>query len=156
MIREKHHRLPLEAYRGFVHVSLTTCIRNRDSFFTTHDRFTLFEKMLVNALEKFRCGADVYLFMPDHVHLVLRGESEGADIWRAMWSFKQKTGFWLSQNHPSVRWQKDFYDHILRNDVAVERHIRYVLHNPERDGFVDDWRDYPFKGSTVHDFDEWD
>lgn len=156
MIREKNHRLPLEAYRGFVAVSLTACIKNRDKFFTTRDRFTVFKNMLLNALKQFGCGAEIYLFMPDHAHMVLRGESETADVWRAMKSFKQQSGFWLSRNHPSVLWQKDFYDHILRNDESFERHIRYILNNPAREGLVEDWRDYPFKGSTVKNFDEWD
>ncbi|MGB2868738.1 MAG: transposase, partial [Bacteroidota bacterium] len=73
MIREKHHRLPHDVYRGFRIVSITACIRNRIPFFTNEDRFRVFEDMLVKALNKFDCGVEVYLFMPDHVHLLLRG-----------------------------------------------------------------------------------
>ena len=155
MIQEKHHRLPDEFYCGLKVVSLTACVKNRTSFFTTQDRFTIFEAMLLEALQRFKCGAEVYLFMPDHAHLLLRGESETTDILRVMRSFKQKTGFWLSRNHPSVQWQKDFYDHILRNDEAIEKHILYIVNNPVRKEIVANWKEYRFKGSTMHNLDEW-
>ena len=156
MIREKHHRLMDDLYRGTQVVSFTACVRNRVPFFTTQDRFTIFEEMLLDELKRFECGCEVYLFMSDHAHLLLRGESEKADVLRAMRSFKQKTGFWLSRNHASVHWQKDFYDHILRTNEAIGRHILYILNNPVRNGLVENWKDYPFKGSTVHKLNEWD
>jgi len=70
--------------------------------------------------------------------------------------FKQKTGFWLSRNHSTVHWQKDFYDHIVRSNEAIEKHIQYILNNPVRMGLVGNWKDHPFKGSTIHRLDEWD
>ena len=69
--------------------------------------------------------------------------------------FKQRTGFWLSRNFSHVRWQKDFYDHILRSDESIEKHMLYILNNPARKGLVKNWKDYPFKGSTIHKFDDW-
>lgn len=156
LIREKQHRLPKELYRGFRVVSLCACIKNRIPFFTTPYRFTICKEMLHITLEQFECEADVYMFMPDHVHLLLRGVSETADVLHVMRSFKRKTGFWLSQNHPSVHWQKGFYDHIIRNDETINRHIRYILDNPVRKGLVDDWKKYEFEGSTIHNLNEWE
>lgn len=53
----------------------------------------------------------------------------------------------MSQNEPKIRWQKDFYDHIIRrfNDIATQ--VRYILDNPVRKGLVSSWQEYPFKGS---------
>ena len=73
-----------------------------------------------------------------------------------MKSFKQRSGFWLSQKHPQVHWQKDYFDHILRDSEDVEQHIRYILNNPVRKERVESWKDYPFKGSTIHKLDGWD
>ena len=50
-IQEKHHRLPTELYRGTLVVSFTACVKNKVSFFTTHDRFNIFEEMLLNVLD---------------------------------------------------------------------------------------------------------
>jgi hypothetical protein len=51
---------------------------------------------------------------------------------------------------------KNFYDHIIRNDENYEKVIYYILNNPVRAGIVDHWKKYPYKGSTVYNFDEWD
>lgn len=156
IIREKQHRLAKEVYRGIQVVSFAACIKDRSSFFTVEDRFKDCEKMLLETLKRFECGAEVYLFMPDHAHLLLRGKLEKADVLQAMVSFKRKTGFWLSQNHPSTHWQKDFYDHILRRDEEINKQIQYILNNPVRANLVKNWKDYPFKGSTIHNLTEWE
>ena len=53
----------------------------------------------------------------------------------------------MSMNKTGIRWQKDFYDHVIRRheDVAVQ--VRYILDNPVSKGLVSSWQDYPFKGS---------
>jgi REP element-mobilizing transposase RayT len=68
------------------------------------------------------------------------GKQSNSDVWKAIVSYKQKTGFWMNVNKPEVRWQKDFYDHIIRRheDIAVQ--IRYILDNPVRKGLVAKWR----------------
>lgn len=155
IIREKYHRLPEEIYRGFNIVAFTACIKERISFFTTEDRFKQCEELLLDSLQKHQSSAEVYVFMPDHVHLLLRGESETSDVLKAMKLFKQKSGFWLSKNYHTVLWQKDFYDHILRKDQDLPKQINYILNNPVRAGIVDTWKQYPFKGSTRYNLNEW-
>ena len=142
-------------YKGFQAVSFTACVKDRQLFFTGSARFSPCEQILLSELTRFECAAEVYLFMPDHVHLLLRGVSGSADVLKAMRSFKQKTGFWVSRNHPNIHWQKDFYDHILRDEAELETHIRYILNNPVRKGLAERWLDYPFKGSTVHNLCDW-
>lgn len=53
----------------------------------------------------------------------------------------------MSANKVRIHWQKDFYDHIIRNheDIAVQ--VKYILDNPVRKGLVSSWQEYPFKGS---------
>lgn len=135
LIREQHHRLPAELYRGFHVVSFTACLKDRTAFFSTMDRFKTFEGILLAEVRRFECAAEVYLFMPNHVHTLLRGESESADVLKAMREFKRKTGYWLARNQMSVHWQKDFYDHVLRGNEEIETHIRYLLNNPVRKGW---------------------
>jgi REP element-mobilizing transposase RayT len=93
--------------------------------------------------------------MPDHAHLLLATKDESGDVLKAMKLFKQKTGFWLSQNGNGVRWQKDYYDHILRREEDIERHVHYILGNPVGAGLVQDWTEYTFRGSTIYDLDSW-
>ena len=93
--------------------------------------------------------------MPDHGHLLIEGKLEESDLWQSIVNFKRKSGYWLTRNHPSEEWQKDFYDHILRKDEDLMKQVRYILGNPVRRGLVEDWKTYPYKGSTLYDFDEW-
>lgn len=112
------------------------------------------EDILRTTLVQHNTDAHVYLFMPDHLHLLLEGINNDADLYKCMTIFKQKSGFWFSQN-TNVRWQKNFYDHIVREDEPIEKHARYILKNPERKGLVANWKLYPYKGSTLYNFEQW-
>lgn len=85
--------------------------------------------------------------MPDHLHLILRGDSSDADTRQTIIAFKQLSGYWLKQNRPPVSWQKDFYDHIIRRDEDLGAQIRYIAANPVRKGLVEDWQKYPHTGA---------
>jgi len=61
--------------------------------------------------------------------------------------FKQRTGYFFSQNSVGARWQKDFYDRICRNDCEVQNQIGYIIENPVRKGLVTQWSEYPFTGA---------
>jgi putative transposase len=85
--------------------------------------------------------------MPDHQHMIITGTASDSDLWKTAVSYKQKTGFWMSTNHPGMKWQKDFYDHTIRRDAGLATHVRYILDNPVRKGLVSSWQEYAFKGS---------
>lgn len=106
-----------------------------------------FTNILISAAEKAQCIVPVYCFMPDHQHLIISGISDKSNVMKAMVRYKQKTGYWLSVNRPEIRWQKDFYDHIIRTDEKLSTQIRYILDNPVRKKLAASWRDYPYKGS---------
>lgn len=146
-IREKNHRLPREFYKGFVSASFTLCIQDKVHAFTELNIISLFTNILSEIIAKGHCIVPVYCFMPDHQHLIMAGISDESDIIKALAAYKQKTGYWLSLNKPGIRWQKDFYDHIIRSDESLSVQVRYILDNPVRKGLVESWQKYPFKGS---------
>lgn len=151
MTEERLHRLPRECYKGRVAVAFTLCLRERERFFVNKEIFKLVEERLLQTLNNFGCDAHVYLFMPDHCHFLFEGKTDFSDIYQCLINFKQKSSYYLK-----IMWQKDFYDHILRNDEDVIKQTRYILGNPIRKNLVQNWKEYPFKGSTVYDFDGWD
>lgn len=152
-MKEKKHRLPLSCYKGKVIVTFTLCIENKKPFFVEKVIVDEFIEILIEVKEKYNCKNWVYIFMPDHLHIVEEGISEGSDLWKMVNLFKQKTGFWLSKNK-ETKWQKDFYDHIHRKEDDLRKHIIYILNNPVRKGLVSDWEDYPFKGSLDFSLEE--
>lgn len=154
-IKERKHRLPREAYIGRVRRSFTICVLDKKVLFISDHVFRAMVDMLKDALNKSNCDAHIYLFMPDHWHLLIEGKSDESDLWECVVDFKQKSGYWLARNALLEKWQKDFYDHILRKEKDLVKQIRYILENPVRKGLVEDWKTYPFKGSTIYDFDQW-
>ena len=153
-IRERHHRLSLDCYRGRVRVVFTMCLKRKTPIFQDEKTCDMFLKFLKQASEKHRAKNWAYVFMPDHFHFILEGESEDSNLWKATVLFKQLTGFWLLRNHPEVKWQKDFYDHVLRQDDELRKHIYYILENPVRQRLVTDWRDYLYKGALHEDLED--
>ena len=146
-VREKRHRLPRETYRGQVTVPVTACIEGKSTPFADEGIVKQFLEFLHSAMVKHNCIAFIYCFMPDHLHLVLHGQDANADVWRAMVSFKQQSGYWFRRHRPEFAWQKDFYDHIIRADEDLGAQIRYVADNPVRKGIVKLWSEYPFTGA---------
>ncbi len=158
-IREKRHRLNADLYHGKVVVAFTCCEQNRRPLFTDDTLSHLFMEMLEQQSNRFGCDILVYVFMPDHVHILLAGRDETSDTLNAIRGFKHQTGYWLSRHCPQYGWQKDYYDHILRTwergEEEIRKHIRYILCNPVRKDLVAEWQNYPYKGSTVYQLDEW-
>ncbi len=151
---EKKHRLPLDNYKGEVIATFTLCVENKKHCFTDKAIVDKFLEILMEAKNKHDCKNVIYVFMPDHLHLILEGNSKNADTWKSVALFKQKTGFWLSKNRKEIRWQKDFYDHIHRKDEDLKKQVAYILNNPVRKNLVEDWEDYPFKGSLDFELKE--
>ena len=91
--------------------------------------------------------------MDDRQHLIISGMKTDADIWKTAVSYRQKTGYWMSVNKPGMRWQKDFYDHIIRTKKDRVTQVRYILNDPVRKCLVSFWEEYPFKGSIGCDLE---
>ena len=129
LVREKKHRLAEKLYEGPVTAAFTICLMNRSKLFVDETIINKFKEVLLAEATKFNCEVLVYQFMPDHLHLILQGKDEYSGLLNLVKLFKQKTGYWLSKNHPLGRWQKDFYDHLLRKDEDLTKQIQYILEN---------------------------
>lgn len=152
-VREKKHRLPLDSYRGEIAVAFTACVRGNAPLFVSREIVSACARHLATATKKYQCNVLVYCFMPDHVLLIVHGTNSQSDAWRAMVAFKQQTGFWLARHCPAFAWQKDFYDHIIRADEDLGRHVRYIANNPVRRGLASHWCEYPYTGAIGMDLD---
>ncbi len=152
-VREHKHRLFQELYVGNIIAAFTAYIHGRKNIFSKPEIFSALEEILLESLNKHECDAHFYLFMPDHCHLLIQGKDKSSDLWRCMVTFKQRSGYWLSRHGIQEKWQKDFYDHILRKDEDIVKQVKYILGNPMRKSIVANWRDYKLKGSTIYNFD---
>lgn len=86
--------------------------------------------------------------------MIIPGNNNEMDLLKVISAFKQKTGFWFSKNNVGAKWQKDFYDHVIKKEESLIRNIKYILDNPVRKGIVTDWQEYPFKGAIGYDLED--
>jgi putative transposase len=86
---------------------------------------------------KFAWHCRVALLMPDHLHAIIAFPPEpGMATVIKNWKHFNATHF-------RVEWQRDFFDHRLRNDQEEQEKTSYILMNPLRKGLcerAEDWR----------------
>lgn len=140
-------RLPVDRYRGERTVVYHLCVQ---------DRFHLFADMriveaaigyLEEATHSHGCVVPVYCFMPNHVHLMIKGLADDSCSLSAVSAFKHRTGMWFQRQHLNGRWQRDFYDHVLRMGDDWHHQARYIAMNPVRAGLIEEWSEYPGTGA---------
>jgi putative transposase len=112
------------------------------------------EQLVTAVLLQIRHAADssdfqllAYCFMPDHMHLIVEGRTDSADLPRFVKAWKQKTGFQYVKRTGNRLWQVGYFEHVLRSDESTERHVAYVLGNPVRAGLAKAVGEYPFAGT---------
>ena len=141
-------------YLGPHRYSLTFCTAHRQSFFTTHAAVGLAVEQIARAADEQLFAVIVYCFMPDHVHLLVEGQSADSDGKKFIARAKQYSGFHYKKEHGSNLWQRYGFEHTLRDDELTLAVAKYILENPVRAGLVNRVEDYPFVGSLVYSLAE--
>jgi putative transposase len=92
--------------------------------------------------------------LPDHLHAVWQLPPGDADF-SARWSWiKTRFARGLPAAEPRSRskrakrekgiWQRRFWEHEIRDDIDLERHVEYVHYNPVKHGLVRRVADWPY------------
>ncbi|MBP7231040.1 MAG: transposase [Syntrophaceae bacterium] len=139
-------------YRGCHRYFVTTCTDQKQPLFREAVLVTAAIAVLVDESQKHSFCVWGYCFMPDHLHLLLEGENENADMKLFVRVFKQKTGFAYGRQAVLGKlWQPGYYDHVLRRDEDLREVLKYIFNNPVRKGLVSRYADYPHLGSLALD-----
>ncbi|RMG25362.1 MAG: hypothetical protein D6730_10990 [Bacteroidetes bacterium] len=102
-----------------------------------------------------------YCIMPNHVHLLVDFSAQMIDedgfylrqipenytqLHKVMQLIKGSTSYYANQllGRKGKFWQKDSYDHYIRNEKEFRNIIRYILQNPVKAGLTAAWEDFPF------------
>jgi REP element-mobilizing transposase RayT len=92
--------------------------------------------------------------MPDHLHVLIEGSTEHADLLKCTAMFRQRSGRRYRQLHDAYLWQEGYVDRLLRKDDATLDVVRYIIANPLRAGLCRDVREYPYVGSRRYSIEE--
>jgi putative transposase len=141
-------------YVGRYNYSLTFVTDTRRPLFVTPDVVDLVLQQILRAAEKHTFAVLAYCFMPDHLHLIVGGESDDSDCKAFIKAAKQYSGYYYSQSYAARLWERYEHDRVLRDDQELAMTLRYVVANPVRDGLVKHPREYSFLGSAKYTVEE--
>ena len=88
-----------------------------------------------------------YCFMWDHLHMLVGGASETADLKKFAKLVKQRSGWRFARGGDGRLWQPGYYERMLRGEDATADVVKYIIQNPVRAQIVKSPGDYPHWGS---------
>ena len=125
-------------------------------------------RALCSGRERWPFQIEAIVLLPDHLHTIWslpRGDTDYPTRWA--WIKKEFTKAWLSggrielpvnasrrRNRRHGVWQRRYWEHLVRDEVDLERHCDYIHYNPVKHGLVPCPADWPF--STFHRWVELD
>lgn len=99
------------------------------------------------------------VIMPDHLHAIWQlpdGDTNYATRWRDIKSSfvrsLTKAGHKIERNERGETniWQARFWEHVIRDDDDLQKHIDYIHFNPVRHGHVARVADWPYSSFHRH------
>jgi len=91
---------------------------------------------------------DAMVLLPDHLHTVWtlpEGDSDYSMRWRLI-----KRAFTASVHWRGPIWQKRFWEHRIRDDDDLRRHLDYIHWNPVKHGLAHDVWEWPYSSFQKH------
>jgi len=136
--RKLPHKPPPEI-RGAQAFFITICCQPRGRNQLCHDEIAaaVFEAVAFRQRAN-RWFAHLVLLMPDHLHALI-SFPRGADMPKIIANFKE-----LTAKRAGISWQRDFFDHRIRNPGALRETEGYLSLNPVRRGLVKNPEDWPY------------
>ncbi len=124
--RIAYHRLFSERYEELLHHGNGSCLlRHPDNASLVHHALQHFNER--------RYVLDEYVVMPNHVHVLVKPLPDHA-LANILHSWKSYTANQLNRclGRTGKLWQHESYDHIVRNDAAMQAVRRYIRENPSK------------------------
>jgi len=127
-------------------VFITQVVDRREPVFREQAYLDLLREILANVKVIHPFVMLGYVFLHEHFHLLIRttGDSNFSDIMHSLKpnftkEYKKRIGI----SGPMRFWQKGFWDHIIRDEIDLQRHLDYIHYNPVRHGLVARPEDWP-------------
>jgi len=142
-------RLPDFHYTGLHRYHVRIATWDRVAHFTEAATILPVRDQLLQLAPRHDFEVSAYCFMPDHVHVLVEGLSEGAVLTTFVARWKQRTGYRFARaareagRQPVRLWQPTYFDRVLRNDEATRAVALYIIANPVRAGLAASVQEYP-------------
>ena len=101
---------------------------------------------------------DAWVVLPEHMHMILTlppGDADFSNRIRAI-KIRFNRAIPVTERRSETRinngergiWQRRFWEHQIRDDLDLQRHVDYIHYNPVKHGHVAHVVDWPY--STFH------
>jgi putative transposase len=115
------------------------------------------ENMLLESIEKHKAATSsdlmAWAILPDHFHLLVHPSQTNISLLLRKIKLSFSTRYRKQRDLQFGRvWQYRFWDHIIRDQDDMNRHIDYIHRNPVKHGIVKSPFDYPY--SSIHQYRE--
>jgi REP element-mobilizing transposase RayT len=87
-----------------------------------------------------------YCLMPDHFHALIGAGNSGKSLGEICGAFKSLTTHAYWHWFKGKLWQRQFFDHIIRNEQDFFETREYISMNPVRKGLVQKPKEWPYSG----------
>jgi REP element-mobilizing transposase RayT len=89
-----------------------------------------------------------YVVLPNHVHVLLAPRSDPVKILHSLKTFSAREANKLLDRTGLPFWQREYYDHWIRDDREFEKVRFYIENNPVAAGLVTSPEKYPWSSAA--------
>lgn len=134
----------------------------RRSFLTDPRSRIILREVISEVRQEYPFTIDAWVLLPDHLHTIWTLPEMDADFSKR-WGlikreFSRRARSFLHQeklmtnskerHRECAIWQRRFWEHQVRNEEGLIRHLDYIHYNPVKHGLVTNVADWPY--STFH------
>ncbi|MDD4203377.1 MAG: transposase [Candidatus Omnitrophica bacterium] len=149
MKKRKQTRLDGFEYKQNYTYHVIICTKDKQLFFKNKDNARELHDIVNKEDEINSVNIYAHSVMYDHIHILINLQEE----------YKKKLSEWVRDFKRLVSrrlkkinlWQKNYYDHIMRTFEDIKQTALYIVNNPVRKGYVENWEDYEFSGINYKD-----
>lgn len=102
----------------------------------TEARKILLKRELIALEHRFQgVHIDFYVFMDNHIHVIFLFHGATVTLSRVLQVYKSRTTIALRKSgyRPSKFWQPNYYEHVVRDEEALNAIRGYICLNPEQE-----------------------
>jgi len=135
---------------------ITLVTFKRQIIFAPAEIRELFIKSLNHVRKYHPFHLEAYCILPNHIHLLIRLPEDDDNISLRISEIKKRFSKLYSKNFGSSQakidglvppgrsglWQQRFWEHTIRDEEDLHRHIDYIHYNPVKHGLVNQVRDW--------------
>ena len=134
----------------------TVVTYNRIKIFSRSSNVELLRQAFRNVIKRHPFKIDASVLLPDHLHCIWtlpHSDDNYSTRWRLIKSyfsrnFDQRNVGWFEVRNPTTTttsrlkkkekpiWQRRFWEHLIRNDEDLRRHVEYIHYNPVKHGLT--------------------